>query len=186
MHPSDDFEVKLLATRSISPYGLGHKIKRVLWNLTWHCFFRLSPRPLMAWRRFVLRAFGAEIDHTARIYPGARIWAPWNLSVGKMVGVGDGADLYSQGRIRLDDFAVISQEACLCTATHDYRRPEFPLVTAPIVVGRRAWVAARAFVHPGVTIGEQSVVGACAVVISDVAPFTIVAGNPARVIKSLR
>ena len=58
-----------------------------------------------------------------------------------------------------------------------------PLVTSPIVVGDRAWVAADAFIGPGVTIGEGAVVGARSSVYRDVEPWTVVAGNPARIMK---
>jgi putative colanic acid biosynthesis acetyltransferase WcaF len=54
----------------------------------------------------------------------------------------------------------------------------------PIIIKDQSWVAARAFVGPGVTIGEGAVVGACAVVTKDVEPWTVVAGNPAKFIKN--
>jgi putative colanic acid biosynthesis acetyltransferase WcaF len=57
------------------------------------------------------------------------------------------------------------------------------LTNKPIVIGPQAWVAARAFISPGVTVGEGAVVGACAVVTKDVEPWTVVAGNPAKFIK---
>jgi putative colanic acid biosynthesis acetyltransferase WcaF len=61
--------------------------------------------------------------------------------------------------------------------------PNMPLVTAPIRVGEGAWVAACAFVGPGVTIGEGAVVGARAVVTKNVEAWTVVIGNPAKFIK---
>ncbi len=92
-------------------------------------------------------------------------------------------DCYSVDRVMLGDFATVSQQAMLCTATHDYNDPEFKLITKPIVIGARAWVAARAFVGPGVNVGEGAVVGAVAAVFHDVAPWTVVGGNPARPLK---
>jgi len=53
----------------------------------------------------------------------------------------------------------------------------------PIVIGSQSWIAARAFIGPGVTIGEGAVVGACAAVFKDVEPWTVVGGNPAKFIK---
>ncbi len=71
----------------------------------------------------------------------------------------------------------------LCAGTHDYADPSMPLLKPPITVGDQAWVCADAYIGPGVTIGEGAVVGARAVIVKDVPPWTIVAGNPARPIK---
>jgi putative colanic acid biosynthesis acetyltransferase WcaF len=131
----------------------------------------------------LLRVFGAKVSSTCNIYPGAEIWAPWNIQIGEVVGIADRAVLYSQARIEIADHVTISQEAYLCTGSHDYNSPQFTLWTAPIIIGRNSWVAARAFVHPGVCIGQNAVIGACAVVTRDVADGAIVAGNPAKVIR---
>jgi putative colanic acid biosynthesis acetyltransferase WcaF len=79
--------------------------------------------------------------------------------------------------------ATISQYSFLCTASHDYQEPSLPLISAPIMIGPRAWVAADVFIGPGVTIGEGAVVGARASVFRDVDPWSVVAGSPARMIR---
>lgn len=82
--------------------------------------------------------------------------------------------------------AVVSQEAYLCTAGHDttmHNTADRSLVTAAITIAPRAWIGARAFIGLGVVIGEEAIVGAAAAVFKDVQPRTIVAGNPAQVIK---
>jgi putative colanic acid biosynthesis acetyltransferase WcaF len=76
----------------------------------------------------------------------------------------------------------VAQEAYLSTGTHDFSRPEIPLVTAKITIGEDAFVGARAFVMPGVTIGARSVIGACSVVTKDVPADAVAAGNPCRVL----
>jgi putative colanic acid biosynthesis acetyltransferase WcaF len=78
--------------------------------------------------------------------------------------------------------ATVAQEAYLCTGTHDFSNPARPLQTSKILIGKSAFVGARAFVMPGVTIGEKAIVGACSVVTKDVHANTCVAGNPARLI----
>lgn len=83
----------------------------------------------------------------------------------------------------IGDNSVVSQGAFLCTAGHDITDSKHTLITAPIIIGDTAWVAADAFVNMGVTIGEGAVVGARAAVFKDVNPWTVVGGNPARFIK---
>ena len=169
-----------------SPFPLSNRLRRSLWNLVWLLFFRPSARPLHGWRRWLLRVFGARVGRGVHVYPGVRIWAPWNLELGDACGVGDGAILYSQGRIRLGAGAVVSQGAHLCAGTHDHEQPGFPLVTRPITVGDRAWLAAECFILPGVTIHEGAVIGARSVVTKDMPAWTVCAGHPCVPIKPRR
>jgi len=97
----------------------------------------------------------------------------------------DGVDCYSVALIQLGRSSLVSQRAFLCGATHDYTDPAFPLVPKPITIADGAWVAAEAFIGPGVTVGEGAVVGARACVTQDVEPWTVVVGNPARMVKRL-
>jgi putative colanic acid biosynthesis acetyltransferase WcaF len=131
----------------------------------------------------LLRVFGAKIARGAHPYSSARIWAPWNLTMGEGSCLGDHVDCYSVDRVTLEPYATVSQYAFLCTAGHDYSVPRMPVITAPIRIGPRAWVAADVFVGPGVTIGEGAVVGARSSVYRNVEAWTVVGGNPARVIK---
>jgi putative colanic acid biosynthesis acetyltransferase WcaF len=117
------------------------------------------------------------------VHPSVKIWAPWNLVMGDVSCLGPYVDCYNAARIEIGEYATVSQYAYLCGATHDYTRLAMPLVPKPIRIGARAWVAAAAFVGPGVTVEEGAVVGACACVVRDVPAWTVVAGNPARVIK---
>ena len=166
------------ATPRPSP-GFGNKLLRFCWGAVWLLLFRPSPRTFHFWRRFLLRCFGAKVGRRAMPYPGARIWAPWNLEMGEGSTIGDGVDCYSVDRIAIGEGAVVSQRAYLCSATHDVNDPGFALATAPIVLERKAWVAAEAFIGPGVTLAEGAVAGARAVVRRNVPAWTIVAGDPA-------
>jgi putative colanic acid biosynthesis acetyltransferase WcaF len=152
---------------------------RLLWGLAWPLFAG-SPRLLWAWRRALLRLFGAKIGQNVHIYPSVRIAVPWNVSIGNNAAIGEGAILYSLGEIRIGDQVTISQRAHLCAGTHDYTKPEFPLIRAPVTVGDGAWICAEAFIGPGVCVGAYAIVGARAVAVKDIGGYAIVAGNPAR------
>jgi putative colanic acid biosynthesis acetyltransferase WcaF len=150
------------------------------WDFAWPLLCRWTPKPLNPWRLFVLRVFGAAIHGTPFVHQRARIQMPWNVELHDRACVGDRAHLYSLDRITLHAGALVAQEAYLCTGTHDLQDPEWPLLTAPITVGARAFIGARAFVLPGVALGERAVVGAMSVVTRDVPAGVTVRGNPAR------
>lgn len=167
-----------------APYPRGWYIRRFAWNVVHATLFRLPiPRLGPAWRRTLLRAFGAKLGRAALFATSARIVHPWLLEVGDWCAIGTGVGLYNLGPIRIGHHTVISQDAYLCAGTHDYTRPDLPLLRPPIVVGSGVWIAAGAFVCPGVRIGDNAVVAARAVVTRDVPPGVVVGGNPARVIR---
>jgi len=166
-----------------SSFSLKNKIARFIWNFVYIIAFKYSPRPFHEWRSILLRIFGAKIGKGVHIYPKVKIWAPWNLEIHDQVGVANDVDLYSQGKIILEYRSIISQRSYICTGTHDFNLKGHPLYTKPITVSKYAWVAAEAFVGPGVTIGKGAVVGARGVVFKDVEPWTVVGGNPAKFIK---
>jgi putative colanic acid biosynthesis acetyltransferase WcaF len=159
------------------------RFRRAVWQLTVTVLFRYSPRPLHAWRIFLLRCFGASVGHSCHIYPGAEIWAPWNLVCEDCVAIADGAVVYNPSPVRLGSHAVLSQQSYLCGASHDYDDPAFPQISAPILVGRYAWVCARASVLPGVTVGDGAVLGLGAIATSDLDGGWVYAGQPARKIR---
>jgi len=161
-----------------------NRAARALWEAVWLLLYLPSPRPLHGWRRFLLRLFGAKVGAKARPYPSARIWAPWNLEMGEGSCLGDKVDCYSVAKVVLGDWSTVSQYSYLCSASHDYQFESMPLIVAPITIGARAWIGADAFIAPGVTIGEGAVVGARSTVFADVLAWTVVAGSPARHLKS--
>lgn len=165
------------------PPSVANKLARSAWEIVRMLLFRPTPAPLHAWRRFILRSFGARIGHRVAVYPSALIWAPWNLAIDAGATIGGGAIIYNVDHITVGRYAVISQGAHLCTASHDHDSAGFELVTAPIHIEENAWVAAEAFVGPGVTISKAAVVGARAVVVRSVDERAIVVGNPAKVIR---
>ena len=94
--------------------------------------------------------------------------------------LGECANAYSLGKIDIQEGATIAQEAYLCTGTHDFNDPSLQLITKPITVGKNAFIGARAMILPGVSIGNQAIVGAMSVVSKDVPDHQVVAGNPAK------
>ncbi len=164
-------------------FSLRNRIGRVIWGIVYSFFFRYSPRPFHGWRTFLLRLFGAKIGKGVHIYPKVKIWAPWMVKIGDESGVGDDVHLYSQAMITIGKRVVVSQGSYLCTGTHDYMKRGFPLRALPIIIEDHAWIATEVFVHPGVTIGEGSVVGARSVVTKNTEPWTVYSGFPCEPIK---
>lgn len=162
---------------------LRNRLARFLWHFIYVLLFRTSPRPLHVWRSMLLRLFGAKMGPDCHIYPKAVIWAPWNLICEDVVGVADEAIIYNPSPITLESHCIISQQAYLCGATHDYDDPTFPMISRPITVGRYAWICARATVLLGVTVGEGAVLGLGSVASKNLEPWTVYAGLPAKEIR---
>lgn len=161
-----------------------HYKKRILWHFVNATLFRwmIGP-PLRRLRNGVLRLFGAAIHPTAEVRSTCQIFAPWNLTVGAYSTIGPHTELYNKDTITIGAHCVVSQHARLYTASHDITQTSFGLVTAPIILEDKSWIAADAFVGMGVRIGEGAVIGARAAVFKEVPAWTVVGGNPAKVIK---
>ncbi len=172
----------IAANRKTAKYTRSETALRALW-MAGQWLFRFSPRPCFGWRSWLLRRFGARVGHHVHIYNSATIYFPWNLCVEEWSSIGEGALIYNLGPVTIGKSVTISHRAHLCAGTHDYRKPDMPLLKVPIEIQDQAWICADAFVGPGVVIGEGAVVGARAVVMHDVESWTVVAGNPAQFIK---
>jgi putative colanic acid biosynthesis acetyltransferase WcaF len=160
-----------------------NKILRVVWNLTWLIFFRLSPRPFHAWRCFLLKLFGAKIGRRAHPYPSVKVWAPWNLTMGDDSCLADHVDCYCVDQILIGSRSTVSQYSFLCTASHDYSLSHLPLVAAPIIIGSDVWITADVFIGPGVNVANGAVIIARSTVFDDVLPWSVYGGHPARFIR---
>lgn len=161
-----------------------NKIARLVWRFVWLCLYLPSPTPFHAWRRMLLRMFGAKIGRGVHPYPRATIWAPWNLEMHDFSCIADNVDIYCVDKVCIGAHSTISQYSYLCTASHDYTSSDFDLVAAPIDIGSRVWIAADVFLGPGVIVGEGAVVAARSVVARDIPAWVVVAGNPAKIIKT--
>jgi putative colanic acid biosynthesis acetyltransferase WcaF len=178
--------MKLHQQKSIydSSWSFREKAGMLLWEFAWLFFCVWTPKPLNSWRLFWLRAFGAKLEGKPFVHQRARIQIPWHLTMRDRACIGDRANIYSLGEIELGEACTVAQECYLCAGTHDFQDTMF-LMTDKITIGARAFLGARTFVLPGVTIGEGCVVGACSVVTKDTPPGMICAGNPCRPIRPL-
>jgi putative colanic acid biosynthesis acetyltransferase WcaF len=184
-HAAEHISAETAADPYLRPaFSLNDRLRRLVWNICWVVFYRMSPRPLHSWRSFLLRSFGATMGPNCHFYPGSKVWAPWNLVCANQVTAGDGAEIYNPAPVSLGSHAILSQGAYVCAATHDYDDPAFPLIAFAMDIGPYAWVCARACVAPGVNMGEGAVLGLGAVATRNLEPWTVYAGNPAVKVKS--
>lgn len=166
-----------------SAFPLRNRIFRAAWLFAWALLASWTPAPLHRWRALVLRRFGAKLAPGARVYGSAAIWFPPNLVMGAQSVLGPRVRCYNQGMITIGERVVVSQDAQLCASTHDASDPAFRLILRPITIRDHAWIAAEAFIGPGVTVGEGAIIGARAALFVDAEPWTIYAGNRAAAVK---
>lgn len=152
--------------------GAGYEIGRpfavrFLWLL-------VSRSIVMAWwcpirmRVAILRMFGATIGSGTRVRHDVKIHWPWKLRIGTDTWIGEGAWILNLEDVTIGSNTCVSQDALLCTGSHDRHSGSFEFDNAPIVIGDSVWVAARATVLRGVTVGDGATIGAAALVTKDV------------------
>jgi putative colanic acid biosynthesis acetyltransferase WcaF len=159
------------------------KIIVQLWWLVQATLFNMSPQAFYGWRRFLLICFGAKIGKNVIIRPTVKTTYPWKVVIGDNSWIGDDVVLYSLGEIYIGKNTVVSQKSYLCTGSHDYTKPDFPIYNKKITINDECWLATDVFVAPGVTIGKGSIVGSRSSVFNDIPEGWICYGNPAKPIK---
>jgi putative colanic acid biosynthesis acetyltransferase WcaF len=164
-------------------FSTKERLRRLTWNIVHLLLYRTSPRPFHGWRAFLLRLFGAKMGPNCHFYPASKIWAPWNLICADQVTAADGAEIYNPAPMSFGSHFILSQDAFLCGATHDYDDPAFPLLAYAMDFGPYAWVCARACVAPGVSVGEGAVLGLASVATRNLDPWSVYAGAPAVRVK---
>lgn len=165
-------------------FTLKNRLIRTLWNIVWFIAASWTPPFMHQWRRLLLIMFGAKVGWRADVRGSARIWYPPLLELHDGALIAERVICYNQAKIILCKGALVSQGAHLCAGTHNIDDPYFQLVAKPIHIGENAWVAAEAFIGPGVTIGNNAVLGARAVAFSDVNASMVYIGNPAKYFRS--
>ncbi len=161
-------------------HGLSEEARRVMSELnnSFHTkeeiqelFFRLIDKP---------------VDNTFGLFPPFYTDCGKNITIGKNVFINEGCCFQDQGGIEIGDDCLIGQQVVIATLNHDlnpaHRKDMFP---KPVKIGKNVWVGAHATILSGVTIGDNAVIAAGAVVTKDVAPNTVVAGVPACKVKEV-
>ncbi len=151
-----------------------------LWQVCKVVFF-VTPIPWPSWlRRLLLIRFGARVGTGLYIRPGVNVHFPWKLDVGSHCWIGEGTVILNLAPVTIGDHVALGHQVYLAAGGHDIRSRTMAYKNAPITIGQGCWIATRAYVGPGVTIGQYAVVAAGAIVVKDVASFAIVGGNPAK------
>lgn len=171
------------ARAQVSPWTLKEKVGRALWMLVRLPLLRMSWHNWYAYRRWLLRLFGARIGKSCIIRPTASIEIPWLLEMDDFATLGDHSIVYNLGKITIGKRVTISQYAHLCAGSHDFTDPSMPLLRPPIEIGDDAWIATDAFVGPGVRVGAGAILGARGSAFRDLEPWTIYGGSPAKAIR---
>ncbi len=164
-------------------FTITNKLKRLIWQICWFSLCRWTPAPLHHWRSLVLQFFGAKLGVTNFIYPSCKIWAPWLLETQDVVTIGPGVEIYNPGGVFLGHHTILSQDAYLCGATHDYNVIDFTYIMKKIILQPYVWICAKSIVLPGITCFEGSVLAAGGVAVKDLQSWTVYGGNPAKEIK---
>ena len=135
-------------------------------------------------RKLMSTLIGQELDEGFGLFPPFNTDCGRNIHIEKNVFINSGCKFQDQGGIYIGESSLIGHNVVLATLNHDmdpYKRGD--LHPKPIHIGKRVWIGSGAVVLPGITIGDNSVVGAGSIVTKDVPPNAIVAGNPAKFIK---
>ena len=177
---------QILSANRTSPFvggasfSLSNRIERLVWRIAWLIFARWTPPMFSPWRIWLLKRFGAQVAPGAKIAASTKVWFARNLVLGQNAALGPGVECYTQATITIGARVVVSQRSYLCAGSHDIRDRNFQLIAKSITICDDAWIAAEAFVGPGVQIGEGAVLGARGCAFDRLDAWTVYRGNPAQ------
>ena len=127
-----------------------------------------------------------EVDENFGLFPPFYTDYGKNITLGKGVFINEGCCFQDQGGIEIGDNALIGQQVVIATLNHDLiPEKRANMIPAPVKIGNRVWIGAHATILAGVTIGDNAVVAAGAVVTKDVPANVVVGGVPAKIIKKI-
>jgi acetyltransferase-like isoleucine patch superfamily enzyme len=136
-------------------------------------------------RYLLYRALFVELEGFCFVYPGARLTRTYGIRAGRDLHINSGVFIDARGGLTLGAHVLVGPNAVIVTSSHRWTQRALPIVAqgqdlAPVTIGDDVWIGGNAVIVPGVTVGSGTVVGAGAVVTHDTAPYSIVAGVPAR------
>jgi len=159
-------------------------LKQILWHYVGAPALASNYLPFSNFKVFILRCFGATIGEGNRIKPGVKVKFPWRLTVGNHCWLGENLWIDNMAPVTIEDNVCLSQEVYLCTGNHDWHKPTFNLRLGGIEIKSSSWIAAKAVVGPGVTIGSGAILTLGSVATQSLMSWTIYTGNPAQPIKT--
>ena len=148
-------------------------------------FMEFIPHPV---RFLVFKIILAQLGPDSMIDYKTYFRYPWRIKIGRGVSINRGCEFIGamtaeNGNIMIGDYVTFAPYVRVITGTHDYSFLDLPDKAASVTIEDHVWICTGAIILPGVTIGTGAIIGAGSIVTKDVAPFTICAGNPARLIK---
>ena len=128
--------------------------------------------------------FNGRLEEGTFLTPPFQIDAACRVFLGKNVFANHGLTVMSVGTITIEDGVMLGPEVGLFTVNHEPKNIRV-IMTKEIVIKKNAWIGARVNILPGVTIGENAIIGTGSIVTKDVPANSIAVGNPARIIRNL-
>lgn len=166
-----------------TPFSVSEKIKQRLWEIIQGTVFRYSPFFARKFRVFLLNLFGAKISYSCSVESTAFIYHPWKLSMGFKSSLGRNSYISCEGGVNIGQYVCVGRDVNILSGSHNISSKLFEMIISPITIKDGAWIATGAYVLPGISIGNSSVVGAASMVTKDVPDNMVAAGNPVRLIK---
>ena len=161
-----------------------HELSQKAMKITYHINNKYNtPQELRRWMSILI---GQDLDEGFGLFPPFYTDCGRNIHIEKNVFINSGCHFQDQGGVYIGEGSLIGHNVIIATLNHDmdpYHRAD--LHPKPVHIGKRVWIGSGSILLPGVTIGDNSIIGAGSIVTKDVAPNTIVAGNPAKFIKNL-
>ena len=138
--------------------------------------------PISLIRRITCKLFMGKYKMSTFIGRSVDLRSPYRISIGGNSNINKHCLLDGRGGLTIGNCVDIAQDVYIWTEQHDYNSPDYKAVCSPVVIDDYVWIASRATILPGVTIGRGAVVACGAVVTKDVPPLTVVGGIPAKII----